>query len=129
MSGTERVWRVSRESECISVTTHVRNAGFGKPSTCAASLLGECWFLNRVVVHRDDRGAGIGKELMRRLQQALGERWTLERYRSETHKLIVTPGGYGSDPADLEKFYQACGFTTTSPLPELLMEWKMRDAK
>ena len=123
MAVQERKWRESCEPECVTVTTWVTGSGFGRPSTCSASLLGDQWFLNRVVVHRDDRGAGIGKELLRRLQVVLSERWALELDRPETHKLIVTPGGYDSDPADLEKFYQACGFRTLEPLPGLLMEW------
>lgn len=122
----EREWHTSPELQCISVMTWVPedHENFTRPSTCAATCMGDHWYLNRVKVHNSDKGQGIGKELVAHLQKALSERWALEQDHPESHRLIVTPGGYGSNPADLEKFYAACGFKTKTPVPELLMEWK-----
>jgi ribosomal protein S18 acetylase RimI-like enzyme len=119
-----REWHITKGLETISVMTWLPDNGMGRPSVCDATLVGGRWYLNRVNVHRDDRGQGIGSQLVQKLQEALRERWALEQDRPEAHRLEVTPGGYGSDPASLEKFYAACGFRTVKPIPELLMEWK-----
>jgi GNAT superfamily N-acetyltransferase len=94
-----------------------------RPSNCEASFMGDHWYLNRVKVHDADQGKGIGRELVQRLQDALRRHWEAQEHFPEPRRLVVTPGGYGSNPADLEKFYASCGFETKSPVPELLMEW------
>lgn len=60
------------------------------------------WYLNRLLVAYEARGNGIGTELIRRLAERLK---TLG-----ATKLIVEPGGYGSDPKRLWKFYSERGF-------------------
>lgn len=115
-----RQWHISEEPQCISVTTWEEVIG---PSNACASFVGDYWYLNRVIVRPGDRGKGIGRGLVQRLQEALRQRWAAENHPAEIRRLVVTPGGYGSDPADLEKFYASCGFETKSPIPELLMEW------
>jgi GNAT superfamily N-acetyltransferase len=64
------------------------------------------WYLNRVLVGSPEmRGKGLGSKLVARLLEVLCER---EDFRA----LIVEPGGYGSDPAQLQRFYLRCGFKT-----------------
>lgn len=119
-----REWNTSAGTQSISVMTWLPEEGFGRPSICDATFVRGRWYLNRVNVHRDDRGQGIGRQLVEKLQEALSERWALERDISDTHRLEVTPGGYDSKPTALEKFYLACGFKIMSPRPKLLMEWR-----
>jgi GNAT superfamily N-acetyltransferase len=69
-----------------------------------ASDMGDYWYVNRVLVQPpDQRGSGIGQQLVKRLLneiRLLGGR-----------KVIVTPGGYGSNTTQQINFYKKCGFT------------------
>lgn len=68
-----------------------------------ASHLGDgVWYLNRLLVAYELRGHGIGTQLLARVRDRLKE--------LEAKKLIVEPGGYGSDPEKLDRFYRARGF-------------------
>jgi len=68
-----------------------------------ASNMGDFWYLNRVVVSPDsNRNQGIGGQLLARLQEELR--------KQDCKKLIVEPGGYGSDPEQLFRFYKKHGF-------------------
>src|SRR5437879_2897376 len=68
-----------------------------------ASNFGDLWYLNRVVVQpAERRGQGIGSRLLRTLQSELKT--------VGCEKLIVEPGGYGSDIDQLTRFYKKHGF-------------------
>jgi len=75
------------------------------------------WNIARVNVDKSQRLKGIGRELVQRIVEAVS---TKEHFR----QLKVQPGGYKSDPVELEAFYTKCGFKTLSPYPLLDMEWK-----
>lgn len=62
------------------------------------------WWLARVSINREQfRSAGIGTELVRRIQSALAE-------RTDFKELLVAPGGYGSDEKKQWNFYVKNGF-------------------
>jgi ribosomal protein S18 acetylase RimI-like enzyme len=106
MKEYEGVFTVNGYVEYRSVTW-IGNS-FANRGCAQASLMPErYWYLNRVVVTNSaDRGRGIGGNLLRILQQDLKENFS-------PGKLVVDPGGYGSDPEDLIKFYKKFGFEET----------------
>jgi len=90
---------VTEEHTCVAV---------GLPPyrcTCDASNMHDgTWYLNRLFVHESVRGKGIGSRLLAHMVTLLQGRGTL----------IVDPGGYGSNPAKLRKWYRQQGFQTTA---------------
>jgi hypothetical protein len=69
---------------------------------CEASNMGASrWYLNRLKVRVP--GQGHGSLLLKQLLEALSG-------RDDFKKLIVEPGGYGSDVGRLVKFYERQGF-------------------
>lgn len=62
------------------------------------------WFLNRAVIRAEtDRRKGVGSQLLIKLLEKLKE-------QPDCKRLVVTPGGYGSDPSAQENFYLKNGF-------------------
>jgi len=69
------------------------------------------WYLNRLFVRQEHRGNGYGPMLLNKLWAALEERRTLHVDWPRVSRVIVHPGGYGSDPEELGRFYQHMGFS------------------
>jgi ribosomal protein S18 acetylase RimI-like enzyme len=65
------------------------------------------WYLNRVKV--EPMGEGIGSRLLQKLQERLLNH-APGNASGGFDILIVEPGGYGSDPERLNKFYKRNGF-------------------
>jgi GNAT superfamily N-acetyltransferase len=61
------------------------------------------WWLARLFVQPEYRSQGFGTRLVRRLQEEL-------LLKPNFEKLVVEPGGYGSDPKRLDVFYKRFGF-------------------
>lgn len=92
-------------SQNVSIT--LVNKGLPIATASADLMLTESerkeWYINRILVkHPQDRSQGIGSELLSRLKK--------EVKSQGGDVLIVEPGGYGSDPLDLIRFYTKNGF-------------------
>ena len=75
---------------------------YGSQGIAEASIIGVGeWYLNRIKVNI--RGQGYGSDLLRVLLETLA-------IRKDFAQLVVEPGGYGSDPKRLVKFYERQGF-------------------
>lgn len=75
----------------------------GKRSVIDASeLYNNHWEINRAFIQPELRGGGVGSKM---LQKTLSE-----IVKKGADYITVTPGGYGSDPEDLYKFYSKSGF-------------------
>ena len=57
------------------------------------------WFLNRCIVHKDQRRQGFGSKMLDILKQ-----------HADEYAIVVTPGGYGYPLEDQIAFYESCGF-------------------
>lgn len=69
----------------------------------ASKIEGDRWFLNRVVVQPEAlRRKQIGGKMLEKLKEEL--------VACGCKELIVTPGGYGSDVKQLNRFYCKHGF-------------------
>jgi len=91
------------------------------------------WYLNRVKV--EPEGKGIGSRLLRKLQETLLDHKgdVKDNFRAACGQtdgrtdrfdvLIVEPGGYGSDPKRLNKFYKRNGFVEDAAYPGALV-WR-----
>lgn len=71
-----------------------------------ADVVGDHWWIARVFVYERARGKGLGLRLLQDLLAVM-------RKQSGPDRVIVSPGGYGSDPDELAVFYQRCGFVDT----------------
>lgn len=92
------------DERCATVNMMHLGAGVPGMSTATASRMdGDAWFINRVLVDEQHRGKGVGGGILRRLL-------TLLFNRGRASEVIVTPDGYGSDPARLVAFYERNGF-------------------
>jgi len=61
------------------------------------------WWVSRVSVKPESqRGKGVGRRLVEALQE--------EATKMGRPCMLVAPGGYGSDPQSLQKFYGSLGF-------------------
>lgn len=64
------------------------------------------WYLNRIVIQPElFRGHGIGSTMLKMLQEQIKLHFV--------KKLVVEPGGYGSDVDRLITFYEIHGFKST----------------
>jgi GNAT superfamily N-acetyltransferase len=61
------------------------------------------WWLARLKVDARYQNQGIGTRLLRQVQDEVAK-------KNGVRGLIVEPGGYGSDPELLQKFYEGRGF-------------------
>lgn len=77
-----------------------------KRSTAEASLIGDQWWVNRVIVNpASKRDSGIGTSLLTKLKELVKE--------NGGKALLVSPGGYDSDLTLQERFYAKNGFVET----------------
>ena len=76
-------------------------------ATASADIVGDHWWISRVKVHELARRQGLGRA-------ALLDLLALLRTKKGPRKVVVAPGGYGSDPEELSLFYQSCGFEPVS---------------
>lgn len=112
-------FHVSQEPLSVSIMAMPTSGGW-PPGVCSASVHvreGE-WFLNRLKVRDECQGQGVGPQLLAQLKAALVERAESHPDWPQCDRLIVTPGGYGSDEARLWKFYEREGF---EPLEDYLV--------
>ena len=79
--------------------------------TCAYLALDDgSWYLNRLVIKPNYRGQGLGPKLLDRLKEVFAERVIEHPDWPQCSRLLVEPGGYGSDVDELHKFYKSQGF-------------------
>jgi GNAT superfamily N-acetyltransferase len=84
-----------------------------------SDVTGPIWWINRVLVPKELRGKGIGRELLCRLKGAVTAQGG--------SGMIVTPGGYDIPQEDQIAFYRACGFEVVREEGVgVLMLWKGR---
>jgi hypothetical protein len=94
-------------------------SSFRERGTASAGLvqdkeLGEFWYVNRVLVQGDGtRGKGVGSQMLKLLQT--------EVLKLGGKLMIVEPGGYNSDPKQLDNFYGKHGFQRVK---NGWMEWR-----
>lgn len=91
--------------------------------TADLSALGDGeWEVNRVLVQGpgSPRGRGVGSRLLR---TALAE-----VSKMGGRRVLVAPGGYGSDPIQQRRFYEKNGFVADSSQEGLLVWVKPKDA-
>jgi len=62
------------------------------------------WWMSRVYVPDRLRGRGVGSKIVGTL---IGHVKTLDK---RIGRIVVAPGGYGSDPVRLVNFYEKLGF-------------------
>lgn len=84
-----------------SEESQVYSHGIAEASNLSGGPEPSEWYLNRIKVNT--RGQGYGSALLRALLAALAT-------RENFIQLVVEPGGYGSDPDRLVKFYERHGF-------------------
>lgn len=103
---------VAHERANVSVT--LVGAAFVMPmGTISVSIMFNkpgYWYLNRLFVRAEHRGKGYGRKLLERLWQAIKERREQHPEWSQIEKIVVEPGGYNSDPKELDRFYKHMGF-------------------
>lgn len=106
MIAVNRRWSVREEQFDVTVMTWKGNA---MPSVASITptpindYQGE-WWVNRVNVNPRETKAGIGTAMLSILK-------AVAKIRDGT-KLIVCPGGYGTDRSVLVAFYEKNGFVT-----------------
>lgn len=107
---------INAEPMSVSVTGPVH--GLGKRSVADASVFLShpgAWYLNRVLVAEKHRGQGYGSKLVDHLKKAIVKHGGV--------LLVVEPGGYGSDPVRLQRFYKRSGFQEDSEFEGALV-WR-----
>jgi ribosomal protein S18 acetylase RimI-like enzyme len=98
---------VAAGPQSISVTwwQNVDRPHAGTANACAGDMLlgnGD-WYVNRVIVKPEGfRSKGLGGALLDRLKEEVA--------KCGAKRLLVEPGGYGSAPHRLQKFYRSHGF-------------------
>ena len=79
----------------------------------AADFLGDRWWISRVIVRaRDNRGKGLGSEVLRRLLDEIA--------KQPCTTVCVSPGGYDGDTERQWAFYVKNGFKPGDE-PDLLV--------
>lgn len=83
-----------------------------------ASLLPNgTWYFNRMLVkNEEDRGRGLGSQLLERFKEELK--------KAGCRRLVVEPGGYGVDPVRQRRFYSERGFVEKSSPDGKFLEWR-----
>ena len=99
---------VSHHPLGVTVTAHA--GGLPQGTVSASAFEQGYWYLNRLLVQPTYRGQGLGPALLKRLWRAFEERKQAHPEWRQQGPLMVEPGGYGSDPERLRKFYQREGF-------------------
>jgi len=111
--------RVSQEPMCISITAIDGDRPFGAAalnSSYFGSLDATTWYLNRLFVNEKYRAQGLGSKLLVRLKKAFADRAVDHPDWPQCSRVLVEPGGYGSDINDLLRFYQRRGFKPNDEL-------------
>ncbi len=107
----------STESRAVSWAPDRVNNPFRNATASADRVADGVWWVSRVLVSSpDDRCKGLGSELLRLLRRDCSRQPGFVR-------MIVTPGGYGSDPVRLRSFYERAGFTS-DPESEWQLQWR-----
>lgn len=92
--------------------------GLGSSTASATPVKSDdVWYLNRVVVRRDDRRQGIGSLLIESLKLILRRRGA--------KKLLVEPSGYDTSQEEKIQFFMACGFKIVGNPDEPCGDWHM----
>lgn len=92
-------------------------------SCCEISNVGDGnWYINRVIVDKEKRRIGIGSKL---LVETIND--ILTNYNPES--IIVTPGGYNTDPNMQFRFYEKNGFNKSLFNNYVLFYNKLKDIK
>lgn len=101
---------------CCSITLVEPGAHWSLGTASASHMQNNIWFVNRVLITNEDkRGQGWGTILLQELQR--------EVLQQGCEELLVTPGGYDSDPQKQIKFYLKGGFVFKE---DGLYSWKLR---
>lgn len=89
----------------LSMPEHI-SITIGRPvpvANVSADIVEDHWWIARALVRRpEDRGKGLGSIALARLLQ--------EVRRSTVQLVWVAPGGYGSNPSQVTRFYKKHGF-------------------
>jgi len=106
--------KLIRSTEPQSVSVTVPHDKRLRSATASASLIWEHWVINRVFVHKELRGRGLGKLVVAEMLKLIQERGgSLVR---------VSPGGYDLTYEEQRSFYESCGFVEVE---DGLMEMKL----
>lgn len=93
------------------VTAFVTHDAFNRSIAEAMELKPSVWMLNRLLVPASMRGQGVGGAVINALVRELKA--------IDVRLILVTPGGYDSDPERVVKFYKAHGFVDVADRPAL----------
>lgn len=119
---TKRDWGVSVDTYCISAYVRTsKNGRWVHPGTASASRIGNDWWVNRVIVHHEDRGRHVGRTLVEMVKISLIDNH--DEAKDGPLRVVVTPGGYDWNTPRQKAFYLSCGFRIVSDEPNLRMEW------
>jgi len=67
-----------------------------------ADLMGDYWYLSRLIVKPNGRGKGYGRKMIEVLKE-----------NCDGIRIVVYPGGYDLAQKDIESFYKHMGFLET----------------
>jgi N-acetylglutamate synthase-like GNAT family acetyltransferase len=71
-------------------------------ATAGMDLIGDMWWLARLVVQKPYRGKGLGREMAMKLKE-----------NADGFPIQVMPGGYDLTKEEQFAFYEKCGFVKT----------------
>jgi len=96
---------MTEEWIAVPTPTNVDVTLVGKATASANLMASGKWWISRVLVNEGHRGQGFGGRILEHLcNEVQGQGGTV---------IIVCPGGYGSNLADLVRFYKRHGFVET----------------
>lgn len=75
-------------------------------SVASVDLVDGRWYVSRVMVLKDQRGLGVGSDMLQRIIYEI-------KSRPDAADIIVCPGGYNEDPEKQFAFYKKNGFVDT----------------
>ena len=106
---------ISTTDDYLSVFLMTERNEFLRASMQVSHVSNGDWYFNRALVKNDeDRGKGLGTRMLARLKEELKKKPNFKR-------LIVEPGGYGSEPKRQRGFYLKRGFF---PHKDGYLEWR-----
>ena len=94
--------RVRKDARSVSVTFLSAPMRVAVAEASCMKAEDGLWFVNRVKVPKEEQGKGIGAQIVKKLQEEVAGQGC--------KVLLLFPGGYGSDPRGLYKFYKKQGF-------------------
>ncbi len=110
MNLPEGKFHMNADLNCVSVTYWPTGCGYILGTATASNFeqVGEdFWYVNRVKVVDGYQRRGLGPELVKRMAEGVREQGG--------RRLVVEPGGYGSDPKELAIWYRRQGFADVEP--------------